>query len=267
MLYLTKHPAKEIARKNAVGSQSAKSARAIMLSLTMAVTLSACGDWSSSSDPSGNSSNGSELSTGGAEQVTASAASTPQAGAVAVTTDMTQAAALTAENMRVTGLSCPVREAPGPVKTILNTAADPIQVPSHFMGMHRSLNVASWMTNAFSEIPAPQYNYGVVRNLRVEVDGQEERGFWSNIEVAPGVYDWSYMDKWFAANAGHPVMFMIYGTPSFYQKYPGEPSRWPSWRGIGSPPSNAGHEALKRCLLYTSPSPRDRTRSRMPSSA
>ena len=26
-------------------------------------------------------------------------------------------------------------------------------------------------------------------------------------------------------------------------------------------------EALKHCLLYTSPSPRDRTRSRMPSSA
>ena len=28
-----------------------------------------------------------------------------------------------------------------------------------------------------------------------------------------------------------------------------------------------GIEALKACLLYTSPSPRDRTRSRMPSSA
>ena len=29
----------------------------------------------------------------------------------------------------------------------------------------------------------------------------------------------------------------------------------------------AGFESVKRCLLYTSPSPRDRTRSRMPSSA
>ena len=28
-----------------------------------------------------------------------------------------------------------------------------------------------------------------------------------------------------------------------------------------------GHTELKACLLYTSPSPRDRTRSRMPSSA
>ena len=31
--------------------------------------------------------------------------------------------------------------------------------------------------------------------------------------------------------------------------------------------SNAQFEACDRCLLYTSPSPRDRTRSRMPSSA
>ena len=30
---------------------------------------------------------------------------------------------------------------------------------------------------------------------------------------------------------------------------------------------NKEHPAIKGCLLYTSPSPRDRTRSRMPSSA
>src|SRR5665811_1674845 len=31
--------------------------------------------------------------------------------------------------------------------------------------------------------------------------------------------------------------------------------------------TNLGKELFKNCLLYTSPSPRDRTRSRMPSSA
>ena len=36
---------------------------------------------------------------------------------------------------------------------------------------------------------------------------------------------------------------------------------------IGPPPGNAVREQLDICLLYTSPSPRDRTRSRMPSSA
>ena len=44
--------------------------------------------------------------------------------------------------------------------------------------------------------------------------------------------------------------------------------RWAKEKGL---PRTIGHtagvEALKTCLLYTSPSPRDRTRSRMPSSA
>ena len=36
-------------------------------------------------------------------------------------------------------------------------------------------------------------------------------------------------------------------------------------RGMNQPTTEEGH--LYICLLYTSPSPRDRTRSRMPSSA
>ena len=36
---------------------------------------------------------------------------------------------------------------------------------------------------------------------------------------------------------------------------------------ITTPSSITADEARMRCLLYTSPSPRDRTRSRMPSSA
>ena len=36
---------------------------------------------------------------------------------------------------------------------------------------------------------------------------------------------------------------------------------------INQPTDVPGHGLLKGCLLYTSPSPRDRTRSRMPSSA
>ena len=40
-------------------------------------------------------------------------------------------------------------------------------------------------------------------------------------------------------------------------------------RNFSSKASNSqeAHEAIRPCLLYTSPSPRDRTRSRMPSSA
>ena len=37
--------------------------------------------------------------------------------------------------------------------------------------------------------------------------------------------------------------------------------------GSTDTPDEVVHETCKSCLLYTSPSPRDRTRSRMPSSA
>ncbi len=149
------------------------------------------------------------------------------------------------EEVTVAG-SCSIKTAPGAVKTAMVTPASPVNVPKEFMGMHRSIHLPDWRPNGGSAIAAPTFPYGVVRNLRMEVDGKDERGFWRNIEVAPGVYDWSSVDQWAQANAGHPIIWMIYGTPSFYQKYPGEPSRWPSWSGVGSPPTDDGHEALKR---------------------
>jgi len=111
--------------------------------------------------------------------------------------------------------------------------------------MHVGLHVPSWKPDGNAEIPPPTYGYGYTRTLKVEVDGEEERGFWSNIEISPGVYDWQYMDKWMAAIAGHPVVWLVYGTPTFYQLYPDEPSLYPSWPGIASPPTEAGHAALK----------------------
>ena len=43
--------------------------------------------------------------------------------------------------------------------------------------------------------------------------------------------------------------------------------RYDYWVSVGAQPSDTVMMLLKSCLLYTSPSPRDRTRSRMPSSA
>ena len=40
-----------------------------------------------------------------------------------------------------------------------------------------------------------------------------------------------------------------------------------SWRTGSDQYGDPVHNSMYRCLLYTSPSPRDRTRSRMPSSA
>ncbi|MGH1360392.1 MAG: hypothetical protein ACRBC3_16665 [Burkholderiaceae bacterium] len=248
MINSIKRPAKEFDRNNTVGSQSAKSTRAFALSVLMSVLLTACGGWNDvNQDSASNNESAAEGASSTAVTATASAGSIPFSGAVTTDSGSVVTSAVTGEQqLQVTGLSCPAKTAPGPIKTRMVSASDPVAVPSNYMGLHRSLHTPAWMPDAYGEIPAPTYPYGIVRNLRVEVDGQEERGFWANIEVAPGVYDWSYMDKWAQANAGHPIMWMIYGTPSFYQKYPGEPARWPSWPGIGSPPTDAGHAALKR---------------------
>ncbi len=140
---------------------------------------------------------------------------------------------------------CSAASAPGPVSTSLVTSGSPVQVPANFMGMHRGLHVPAHLPDAYGTVPAPTYPYGYARNLKAEVDGGYESGFWSSIELTAGVYSWTKIDKWVEATGGRPIIWLIYGTPTFYQKYPNEPSLWPSWPGIASPPTNAGHVALK----------------------
>jgi hypothetical protein len=144
-------------------------------------------------------------------------------------------------------LCAEARPLTGTIKDILVTPSQPVRVPDFFMGMHVGLHQPSWLENIGGQpIPSPKYPFDYVRTLRADVDGKEESGFWNNIETSPGVYDWRSMDKWMAAHEGHPVVWLVYGTPTFYQKYPGEPTRWGSWPGIASPPTDAGHLALKK---------------------
>ena len=117
-------------------------------------------------------------------------------------------------------------------------------VPSDFLGIHLGLNIPSWRPNGGNPIPAPTYAYDYARTLKAEVGGEEEVCFWSRIEQSPGIYSWSLVDLWMAATNPKKVIWVVYGTPTFYQKYPGEPSLWPSWPGIASPPTPAGHTAL-----------------------
>ena len=59
--------------------------------------------------------------------------------------------------------------------------------------------------------------------------------------------------------AGEPTRVVVEGLPEF-----AEASASPAdWRDF----LRAQHDALRTCLLYTSPSPRDVEESRMPSSA
>ena len=55
----------------------------------------------------------------------------------------------------------------------------------------------------------------------------------------------------------------VFHTREMFRVFEDTPSHTPMW--IGARDSNG--EIIAICLLYTSPSPRDRTRSRMPSSA
>ena len=73
--------------------------------------------------------------------------------------------------------------------------------------------------------------------------------------VPYGVYD-------LAANSG----WVNVGTDADTGEFAVESiRRW--WNRIGAPAYPDATRLLITCLLYTSPSPRDRTRSRMPSSA
>lgn len=133
---------------------------------------------------------------------------------------------------------------------LLSPADEPIAVKPEFFGTHMDLSTLGWQDpeklNRVFPVPSPTYPYGNVRTLRAIVDGMSERFYWRNIEVAPNEYDWHHTDKWMEANAGHGVLFLIYGPPAFYQKYPGENSRWPSWPGIASPPKDEHYAAMKR---------------------
>ena len=137
---------------------------------------------------------------------------------------------------------------PTEVRGWLIKPGDRVVVPKHYLGMHVSLNDPGWHNTGSAPIPKPKFPIGVLRNMTFGVDGAEENGFWSSIEVAKGKYDMTRVRTWLAAHPGVPVFWTIYGTPAFYQKYPGERSRWKSWPGIASPPSAEGMAALPRFM-------------------
>ena len=127
-----------------------------------------------------------------------------------------------------------------------------VNVPSLFLGLHIGANVEDWLNKgrwrAGASVPKPTYPYDFARMMTCDVDGKSQVGFWSQIETAPGVYNWSLLDKWVAHLEGRPILATIYGTPSFYQKYPNESSRWPKWKGIGS---GLNAEGLKAATKFT----------------
>ena len=110
------------------------------------------------------------------------------------------------------------------------------------------------------------------------------RGFEKLLSMKP------YMDKertavWGWSGGGSSTLHLLFRYPNLFQtgiaiaavsnqlfydniyqeRYMGLPETNPDGYRLGSPLNHA--HRLQGCLLYTSPSPRDRTRPRMPSSA
>ena len=148
--------------------------------------------------------------------------------------------------------SCLDLSPPGNVQTDLSGPTAPFKVPSSYLGMH----VSPTDPNGGSAIAPPKYPYGYIRNFEVGSGSNlVQRGFWQSIETAeapqgqPGVFEWKHIDAWMDANPGHPVIWMIYGTPTFYQKYSDQNDV--DWggdlpRGLHNPPSDEKHYALAR---------------------
>jgi hypothetical protein len=105
------------------------------------------------------------------------------------------------------------------------------QIPPDYLGLHSD-------HSARPLARAPKYPYDAVRSHDVNDDHSNPVTQWANIERKPGHYDWSAVDAWIAAHPGKTRIFVLFGCPTFYQKYPGEPWPYPYLPGGGSPPKD-----------------------------
>ena len=131
------------------------------------------------------------------------------------------------------GAACkaPADTPTGAREWMLKPTDPPIDIPMDFMGLHSDHGVDG-------TTPAPDYEYDGVRSH----DTADKRAYpclqWALIETKPGEYDWTHVDEWIAANPNKTRIFVLFGCPTFYQKYPNEPWRYPYLPGGGSPPKD-----------------------------
>jgi hypothetical protein len=117
--------------------------------------------------------------------------------------------------------------------------SSPVLVPAAFSG----LTIRTHNKDG-SPVPPPVASFAVTRTMGAQGPGGDGPGtevfFWRNIEESADTYNWSKADAFVAAlPADTKIVVTIYGTPQFYAKYPTDPGQWPSWPGVGSPPSAA----------------------------
>lgn len=118
----------------------------------------------------------------------------------------------------------------GEVKQWLREPGDaPFAVPRDYVGLHSDHGLGG-------STPSPTYPYDAVRSHDVSDTAGFPATQWARIEQAPGRFDWRAVDDWIAAHPGKTRIWVLFGCPLFYQKYPGEPWRYPYLPGGGSPP-------------------------------
>jgi hypothetical protein len=104
-------------------------------------------------------------------------------------------------------------------------------VPHDYLGIHSDHGLDG-------RTPAPTYPYGAVRSHDANGANQSSLTQWAGIERAPGQYDWRAVDRWIASHPGRSRIWVLFGCPAFYQKYPGEKFPYPDVPGGGSPPKD-----------------------------
>lgn len=119
---------------------------------------------------------------------------------------------------------------------LLKPSEPAIDIPLDFLGLHSDHGVDG-------VTPAPDYAYDAIRSH----DTQDKRQYpalqWALLEPEPGQYDWTAVDQWIEANPDKTRIFVLFGCPTFYQKYPKEPWRYPYLPGGGSPPKDPAQAA------------------------
>jgi hypothetical protein len=105
------------------------------------------------------------------------------------------------------------------------------KVPLDYLGLHSDHGVSG-------KAPAPTYPYDAIRSHDVDNGRDLPATQWADIEKAPGVYDWRLTDRWIETHSDKTRIWVLFGTPRFYQKHPGERFVFPHLPGGGSPPSD-----------------------------
>lgn len=114
---------------------------------------------------------------------------------------------------------------------LVKSGSESFTVPLDYLGLHSDHGVSR-------KAPPPTYPYDAIRSHDVDNGHDLPATQWADIEKSPGVYDWRMVDRWIETHPNKTRIWVLFGTPRFYQKYPNERFVFPHLPGGGSPPKD-----------------------------